>query len=89
MITAVTVAGTAIAFFPILRKSNETIALGYVGGRLLEAVFIIIGLVSILTLFTLRQEPVGAYEMVLAVYLITKGSNVSAIASEPTKVSVV
>jgi hypothetical protein len=56
MITAVTVAGTAIAFFPILRKHNETIALGYVGGRLLEAVLIIIGLVSILTLLTLRQE---------------------------------
>ena len=35
MITAITVAGTAIAFFPILRKHNETIALGYVGGRFL------------------------------------------------------
>jgi hypothetical protein len=56
MITAVTVAGTAIAFFPILRKRNETIALGYAGGRLLEAVLIIIGLVSILTLLALRQE---------------------------------
>jgi hypothetical protein len=56
MITTVTVAGTAIAFFPILRQRNETIALGYVGGRLLEAVLIIVGLVSILTLLTLRQE---------------------------------
>lgn len=56
MITAVTVAGTAIAFFPILRKRDETVALGYVGGRLLEAVFIIVGLVSLLTLLTLRQE---------------------------------
>ena len=56
MITAITVAGTAIAFFPILRKHNETIALGYVGGRFLEAVLIIVGLVSLLTLLTLRQE---------------------------------
>jgi hypothetical protein len=55
MFTAVAVAGTAIAFFPILRKHNETIALGYVGGRLLEAVLIIIGLVSMLTLMSLRQ----------------------------------
>jgi hypothetical protein len=55
MLTAVSVAGTAITFFPILRKHNETIALGYVGGRLLEAVFIILGLVSILTLLSLRQ----------------------------------
>lgn len=56
MITAVTVAGTAIAFFPILRKHNETVALGYVGGRLLEAVPIVIGLISILTLLTMRQQ---------------------------------
>jgi hypothetical protein len=58
LITAATVAGTAIAFFPILKKREESIALGYVGFRLLEAVLIIIGLVSILTLLTLRQ----AYE---------------------------
>jgi hypothetical protein len=55
MLTAVAVAGTAIAFFPILRKHNETIALGYVGGRSLEAVLIILGLVSMLTLMSLRQ----------------------------------
>jgi hypothetical protein len=59
MITAVTVAGTAVAFFPVLRKHNETAALGYVGGRLLEAVLIIIGLVSLLSLLTLRQEFAG------------------------------
>jgi hypothetical protein len=59
MITAITVAGTAIAFFPILRKRNETIGLGYVGGRLLEAVLIIIGLVIRLTLLALRQESAG------------------------------
>jgi hypothetical protein len=59
MITAVTAAGTAIAFFPILRKRDETIALGYVGGRLLEAVLIIIGLVSLLSMLTLRQEFAG------------------------------
>ena len=56
MLAAVSVAGTAIAFFPILRKRDEPIALVYIGGRLLEAFLIIIGLVSILTLLTLRQE---------------------------------
>lgn len=54
-------AGTAITFFPILRKRDESIALGYVGFRLLEAALIVLGLVSILTLLTLRQEfEVGA-----------------------------
>jgi hypothetical protein len=56
LMTAATVAGTAIAFFPILKKRNESMALGYVGFRLLEAVLIVVGLVSILTLLTLRQE---------------------------------
>ncbi len=56
MLAAISVAGTAIAFFPILRERNERKALGYIGGSLLEAFLIIIGLVSILTLLTLRRE---------------------------------
>jgi hypothetical protein len=50
------IAGTTIAFFPILRKRNESAALGYVGFRLLEAVGIVIGLVSLLALLALRQS---------------------------------
>jgi len=50
------VVGTSIAFFPFLKQGNESIALGYVGFRLFEAVIIVIGLVSLLSLLTLRQE---------------------------------
>ena len=48
--------GTSIMLFPYLKKQNESIALGYVGFRLLEAVLIVIGLVSLLSLLTLSQE---------------------------------
>lgn len=55
LLTAAAVAGIAITFFPVLRKRNESAALGYVGFRLLEAVLIIMGLVSLLALLNLRQ----------------------------------
>ena len=59
LLAAVAVVGTSITFFPFLKEGNESIALGYVGFRLLEAVIIVIGLVSLLSLLTLRQEFAG------------------------------
>jgi len=48
--------GIAVMFFPILKKHNEGLALGYVGFRVMEAVNVTVGAVSILTLVTLGQE---------------------------------
>ncbi len=45
--------GTAVMLFPYLRRWNEHIALGYLCFRFMEAVFIAIGLVSILGLLHL------------------------------------
>jgi len=56
LILACSVVGTSIMLFPYLRKCNEGIALGYVCFRLLEAVLIIVGLVSVLALLTLSRE---------------------------------
>ena len=56
LIVAAAVVGTSVAFFPFLKMGNESIALGYVGFRLFEAVIIVIGLISLLSLLTLRQE---------------------------------
>jgi hypothetical protein len=52
--------GTAVVLFPILRRQNEVLALGYVTARIVECVFIAIGILSLLTVVTLRQEAVGA-----------------------------
>jgi hypothetical protein len=52
--------GTAVALFPILKRQNEALALGYVTARLVECTFIAIGIVSVLAVVTLRQDFVGA-----------------------------
>lgn len=52
--------GTAVALFPILKRQNEPLALGYVTARLVECTFIAIGIVSILAVVTLRQDLAGA-----------------------------
>jgi len=56
VITVVANIGTAVALFPILRRQNEGIALGYVAARLVEGTFIVVGIVSLLAVVTLRQN---------------------------------
>jgi Domain of unknown function (DUF4386) len=48
--------GTAVVLFPILRRQNEILALGYVTARIVECAFIALGILSLLTIVTLRQE---------------------------------
>ena len=47
---------TAVVPFPILRRQNEILALGYVTARIVECTFIALGILSLLTVVTLRQE---------------------------------
>lgn len=51
----VTAVGTAVMLFPYVRHWNEHLALGYLCFRFMEAVFIAIGLVSILGLLQLSS----------------------------------
>ncbi len=52
--------GTAVVLFPVLKRQNESLALGYVTARLVESTFIAIGIVSLLAIVTLRQDVGGA-----------------------------
>jgi Domain of unknown function (DUF4386) len=47
---------TAVVLYPVVKRQNEILALGYVTARLVECVFIAIGILSLLTVVTLRQE---------------------------------
>jgi hypothetical protein len=47
---------TAVVLFPILKRQNEMLALGYVTARLVESTFIAIGLVSVLGVVSLQQQ---------------------------------
>ena len=58
--------GTAVVIFPIVRRQNEELALGYVTARLLECTFILVGIVAVLGIVTLQQDVAGAAEGTLA-----------------------
>ncbi|MCD4822268.1 MAG: DUF4386 domain-containing protein [Methanococcoides sp.] len=60
LIDAVAVAGIGIMMYPILKKCNEALALGYAGARIAEGVLFIVNVIAILTLLTLSQEFVKA-----------------------------
>jgi len=51
--------GTALALFRIVKRENETIALGFVIARIIESTFIIIGILSLISVVTLRQDFAG------------------------------
>lgn len=48
--------GTTVTLFPVLKRRNEVLALGYVAARLVESGFIAVGILSLVTVVTLRQE---------------------------------
>ena len=63
--------------FPVLKKHNEALALGYVVFRVIESVTLIVGSISLLSLLTLSQESVktGAPD---ASYFLTLGTSLLA-----------
>jgi hypothetical protein len=56
----VTNIGCAVVLFPLLKRNSEGLALGYVGARIVECTFILIGLLSVLVIVTLRQTATAA-----------------------------
>jgi hypothetical protein len=51
--------GTAVVLFPILRRQSEATALGYVASRIIEGAMIAVGIVSLLSVVTLRKDLAG------------------------------
>ena len=58
--------GTAVVIFPIVRRQNEELALGYVTARLFESMFILVGIVCMLEIITLRNQVAGGAEGTVA-----------------------
>src|SRR5215210_409520 len=52
--------GTAVVLWPIAKRQSETLALGYVASRVVESVLIVVGLISLLSVVTLREDFAGA-----------------------------
>ena len=60
MTYALAVIGIIATLYPILKKHNETLALGFYNLRFIEAICMIVGSIGLLTLLTLSQEFVEA-----------------------------
>lgn len=58
--------GTAVVIFPIVRRQNEVLALGYVTARLFECTFILVGILAMVAIITLRNQVAGAAEGTVA-----------------------
>jgi hypothetical protein len=77
LIDGTAVVGIAVMMFPIFKKDNEALALGYVAFRIIEAVIIITGVISPLILIALSQEyltagaPVASYFQTLGASFLT------------------
>jgi hypothetical protein len=59
MVNALACIATAVVLFKVVKRQSQTLALGFVASRLLEAAIISIGVVSLLAVVSLRQDLAG------------------------------
>jgi hypothetical protein len=50
---------TAVVIFPIAKRVNESVALGYVASRTVESILILVGVLSLMSIVGLRQDDLG------------------------------
>ena len=53
---AVSGIATAVVIFPVVKRVNESVALGYIASRTVESILIIIGVLALTTVIALRQD---------------------------------
>jgi Domain of unknown function (DUF4386) len=51
---------TAVVLYPIIKRQSQSISLGYVASRTLESTIIVVGIISVLSVITLRHDVGGA-----------------------------
>ena len=68
--------GSAVVLWPVAKRVNEILALGFVTARIVESAFIAIGVLSLLTVVTLRQEAAAGAD---AGSLVTVGESLVAL----------
>ncbi|WP_035771871.1 DUF4386 domain-containing protein [Arthrobacter sp. Br18] len=78
LLLVISAVGTAVTLYPILKRQNEGVALGFVAARVLEAAVLLVGILSLLSIVTLRRQFDGAADADLAA-LSTIGSSLVAL----------
>lgn len=59
IITAAAGIGTAVALYPVTRRVSQTAAIGFVTSRVVEALLIMVGVMSLLSLVRLQDDLAG------------------------------
>jgi hypothetical protein len=77
VIVALAGIGTAVTLYPVVKRQNEGMALGFVTARVLEAAMIFTGVLSLLSLVTLRHDLGGATGANAAALVTTGASHVA------------
>ena len=77
VIVALAGIGAAVTLYPVVKRQNEGVALGFVTARVLEAAMIFTGVVSLLSLVTLKQDLGGATGANTAALVTTGTSHVA------------
>jgi hypothetical protein len=70
IIVALAGIGTAVALYPVVKRQNEGVALGFIGSRVLEASTIFADVVCLLAIVTLRRAGVGADALIIGKALV-------------------
>jgi hypothetical protein len=70
IIVALAGIGTAVALYPVLKRQNEAVALGFIGARVLEASTIFADVVCLLAIVTLRRTGVGGEALLTGKMLV-------------------
>lgn len=70
IIVALAGIGTAVALYPVVKRQNESVGLGFIGARVLEASTIFADVVCLLAIVTLRRAGVGADGLVTGKALV-------------------
>jgi hypothetical protein len=78
VIVALAGIGTAVVLFPVAKRVSETAALGFVTSRVVEGALIIVGVVSVLSLVTLKNDVAGTADADPA-SLVTTGHTLAAV----------
>jgi len=66
LLLIITGIGTAVVIYPIVRRQNHVLALGYVTARIVECTFILAGILAVLSIVTLSQQDAGGDEGAIA-----------------------
>jgi Domain of unknown function (DUF4386) len=58
--------GTAVVLYPIARRQNEILAIGYIGARIIESVFLAAGIIFVLGIVSLRHDSPDAADVAVS-----------------------